>query len=268
MLCASVRKRGCLDQCPLKALQGHTLCGKHAKSKTVVLWADANRSLSAKLVRIQALIRGWLIRKRLQLGGPGVLSRKGLANDEDLETCEESSREDPFTYFAFEESGKIWWFSFQTIWKWCIRNPTNPYTKVPLSSDTRKRLRAMWYYQRRNKLPLPKAPAQFGERNQAYWNVILQTFEDYGFGQVAMSINIPKHAYNTMFRLLRDDIEVTMTNKAAKERVDKHIRTVLLSTSPLQLYLLQCAYTLMVILMIPKDPYELAFTVLSALYRM
>jgi hypothetical protein len=267
MSCAAVRKKGSTEKCNLKALKGHSLCGRHARSKCPVLWADANKTLSSNIVRVQSLVRGWLVRKRLSLGGPGVLSRKHLSNDEDLETCEESSREHPFNYFAFEESGKIWWFSFPTIWKWCIRNPTNPYTKVPLSNETRTRLRAMWHYQRRNKLPLPKGPTQYEERIRAYWNVIQQTFEDHGFGEIHVDIRLTKQSYSTMLRLIRDDIPVTMTDKFARERIERHIRAALASDAPLQLYSLQCAYTLMVILMVPKDPYELAFTVLSALYR-
>lgn len=268
MLCASVRKKGVLDQCQAKSLVGHTLCGRHLRSKTVVLWADANRSRSQKLARVQARVRGWLLRKRLALAGPGVLCRKNLANDEDLETCEESNREDPMTYFAFEESGKIWWFSFPTLWKWCIRSPTNPYTKVPLSASTRRRLRDVWYYNRRNKIQLPAPPPTYDERMRTYWNVIRQTLEDCGFGELHMNPNFTKYEYNVILRMIQDDIPVTMTNKFARDRVNRHIRSVFLSNANLATYRLQCAYTLMVILMVPKDPYELAFTVLSALYRL
>jgi hypothetical protein len=213
------------------------------------------------------MVRGWLLRKRLALAGPGVLCRKNLANDEDLETCEESTREHPLRYFAFEESGKVWWFSFPTLWKWCIRSPTNPYTKVPLSTETRKRLREVWYYHRRHKLPLPTPPPQFDERMRAYWNVILQTLEDYGFGEVFISMNISKTEYLAILRMIYDDIPVTMRNAFDRERVRRHIRNVFASNAGVSLYRLQCAYTLMLILMVPKDPYELAFTILSSLYR-
>lgn len=267
MICAAVRKKGSTEQCSAKAITGHTLCGRHLRCKTVVLWADANKTLSSKVTRVQARIRGWLLRKRLALAGPGVLCRKNLSNDEDLDTCVESNREHPMSYFAFEESGKIWWFSFPTLWRWCIRNPTNPYTKVPLSAPTRKRLREMWYYHRKRKLPLPLVPANFDERMRIYWNVILQTFEDYGFGEIYLSLNFTKGDYISILRMIRDDIPVTMRNKAAQERVSRHIKLALASVAPLNTYLLQCAYTLMIILMVPKDPYELAFTMLSAIYR-
>lgn len=268
MICSAVRKKGSVDQCQARPIAGHPFCGRHARAKNVVLWKDANKDLSGKILRIQTRVRGWLVRKRLSLAGPGVLCRKNLANDEDLETCEESTREHPFNYFAFEESGKIWWFSFPTIWKWCIRNPTNPYTKVPLSSATRKRLRELWHYHRRHKLPLPKGPPEYGERLRTYWNVIRQTLEDHGFGDLYLTTNLTKSDYVAMFRMIRDDIPVTVRNKIVRERVDRHIRLALTSPVPIETFLLQCAYTLMVILMVPKDPYDLAFTVLSAIYRM
>ena len=267
MNCASVRKKGSKEQCSAKAIIGHTFCGRHVRCKNIVLWADANRDLSTRLVRIQARVRGWLLRKRLALAGPGVLCRKNLSNDEDLETCEESNREDPMTYFGFEESGKTWWFSFPTLWKWCIRNPTNPYTKVPLSADTRKRLRAMWYYNRKRKIPVPFPPSQFAERIHFYWNVIFQTLEDHGFGEIYFNTNLNKNEYTYILRTIRDDIPVTMTNKAAMARVDRYIGIALNSRAVFHTYLLQCAYTIMIILMIPKDPYELSFTLMSAMYR-
>ena len=141
--CASVRKRGSLDQCPLKALTGHTLCGVHARSKAVMLWAVVNQDKVGAATRVQAWIRGILLRRRLRLGGPGVLRRTGLSNDDDLVTCESSDRQYPLDYFAFEENGKVWWFDFGTLWKWAQRStePANPYTKVPLSVETRTRLR-------------------------------------------------------------------------------------------------------------------------------
>ena len=94
------------------------------------------------MVRAQALVRGWLLRKRLALGGPGVLRRSLVTNDEDLVTCESKETIRPFEYFGFEENGKVWCFSFPSLWKWAVRShqPVNPYTKVPLDIETRKRM--------------------------------------------------------------------------------------------------------------------------------
>jgi RNase P protein component len=97
--------------------------------------------------------------------------------------------------------------------------------------------------------------------------VILQTLEDYGFGEVFISMNISKTEYLAILRMIYDDIPVTMRNAFDRERVRRHIRNVFASNAGVSLYRLQCAYTLMLILMVPKDPYELAFTILSSLYR-
>ena len=272
--CASVKKKGSLEQCSAMVLSGHTLCGTHARAKNVTLWVDIHKDKEAQLSKAQALIRGWLVRRRLWYSGPGVLRRKNLANDEDLETCEEASREHPFDYFAFEENGKVWWFDFSTIWKWCLRSavPTNPYTKVPLTTETRKRLRAAWGYRFRHRLPRPNEPDTFAERIAGRWNIICQTFADYGFGSINpnMFTGMLKGDYNVVFRFLRDDIEVAFAS-SSKTRRFVHAQCNRM-TGPLQLvdsntYILRSTYVLMSLLMQPKDPYVLAFTLLSALYR-
>ena len=272
--CASIKKKGSVEQCPTKALVGHTLCGRHARAKHVTLWSEFHKDRSQSLVRFQAIVRGWLVRRRLRYGGVGVLCRKNLANDEDLETCEEASKEDPFQYFAFEENGKVWWFHFPTLWKWCLRSsqPTNPYTKVALTSDTRKRLRAMWGYYQRYKLSRPEEPSAFGERLVGRWNIICQLFADNGFGNIdpRMFLHMGKNQYAVIFRFLRDDMEMVYSkNNKTKDFVVRHCNRMIHNAHLVQsnIYILNGAYTLMSMLIYPKDPYILAFTVLSALYR-
>lgn len=273
ILCASVKRKGCKDQCPTRALAGHTLCGRHARSKNIVLWKDANAHRSQGIIKAQAVIRGWLLRTRLAMAGPGVLRRRNLANDEDLETCEESSKEDPFSYFAFEESGKIWWFHFPTLWRWCIRKqtPTNPYTKVPLSAETRKRLRAMWAYNRRHKLPLPQEPANSIERMEGRWYIISQLLEDNGFGDLDPNwfSRLTKRQLVEIFHMIKDDIDVTISHQRVRASTRKFVTHALslAQTSSAPQYLLQASYVLMIILVTPRDPYTLAFTMLSAMYR-
>jgi hypothetical protein len=272
--CASIKKKGSTEQCSAKALRGHTLCGRHARAKYITLWVDIHKNKTAKLEKLQALIRGWLVRRRLHYSGPGVLCRKNLANDEDLETCEEFSKEHPLDYFAFEENGKIWWFHFPTLWKWCLRSyePTNPYTKVPLSQDTRKRIRSVWSYRFRNKIQLPEEPATLLDRIHGRWNIICQLFSDYGFGNIdpRMFIQMGKQQYTIVFQFLRDDMQIVFpeTSKTRKFVVTQCNR-ILYSTNLVQtnVYILNSTYLLMGILLYPKDPYILAFTILSALYR-
>lgn len=272
--CAAVRKRGSLSQCEAAALRGHALCGRHARCKAPVLWADLHRSRGTTVENIQALARGWLVRRRLALAGPGVLSRKGLGNDEDLFTCEVKDKQHPLEYFAFEDNGKIWWFDFPTFWQWCSRTyvPINPYTNTPLSSEVRKRLRELWYTRLHLRIQLPTEAPTYIERLQQRWNILSQTFRDNGFEDVhpAHFLDLSKSDYLSMFVLLEPDIETVFPETDPFRR-----RAVLLckrgksSAVALQSnqYILQSAYTLMILLGLHKDPYTMAFSILSAIFR-
>jgi len=124
----------------LKNLQ---FCGKHARVKIPRLWSDIN-STANKAIIIQKLWRGWSIRRMLQLAGPCVLKRSLLTqNEEDVVTMEEKDKVHPFDYFAIEEGDKIFWFDVRSIFRLTIDQlqPTNPYTRQPLTIDTRKRLK-------------------------------------------------------------------------------------------------------------------------------
>ena len=274
MLCASVRRKGSTEQCQAKALRGHTLCGRHARCIKPQLWAAARARDGDQLVRAQALIRGWLVRNRLAMAGPGVLHRSDLANDEELLTCEPKERQHPFEYFAFDENGKTWWFAFDTIWQWCRRShePVNPYTKVPLSGDARKRLLALWSYRRRHQLPLPAEAPTYGERLQSRWNVIIQAFADHGFVDIHPEtfLQLNRSELVSMFTLLKPDIEVifpiaTPTRDRAVRYCERAIR-VAGTLSPSQ-YVLQSSYILLLLITLHKEPYTMIFAVLSALYR-
>jgi hypothetical protein len=266
--CASIRKRGSLSQCKSKAVFGHTLCGRHARCKQPVLWATLHKPSS--IVRIQALVRGWLVRRRLALAGPGVLCRKNITNEEDLVTCE--SRVHPFEYFGFEEGGKLWWFQFSTLWTWCVRSstPINPYTKVPLDTETLKRLHALWSYHWRRLLPLPTETSVYQERVQHRANVICQVLANYGFGeidrQLFTSLSIPD--LSLMFRLIYDDIQFALPDThPSKSMILRYCLQApsVLRAKPNSLHGL---YILMVLLLRLRDPYVFAFTTLSAVYRL
>lgn len=242
--------------------------------KLPVRWADVHRHKSHRIARAQALIRGWLLRKRLSLGGPGVLCRKNLANDEELVTCVEKERQHPLEYFAFEENGKVWWFDFQSLWRWSIQThePVNPYTKVPLSNETRRRLRAIWGYLHRHHLSMPPESPYFSQRLQQRWNVLCQLFIDNGFVDVHPNnfLNLRKHELRSMLILLQRDIQVILREKdVGRDRILRlcgapiHSRNI---TEPTR-YAMWVPYILMLILAVPKDPYVMTFSVLSALYR-
>lgn len=274
MLCASVKKKGAVEQCTAKAIFGHTLCGRHARCKNVRLWADIHTKQIPSLVRLQAVVRGWLARTRLARGGPGALRRGNCANDEDIVTCEDKERVHPFDYFGFEQNGKVWWFEFPTLWKWAIRShePANPYTKMPIDHDTLKRLHATWSYHYRHRLPVPDEPIVYGERVASRWNVICQVFATYGFGSIdpRSFVRMSKMQYYTAFRMIHDDIRTVIpdTNpmKLIYLRYCIRMRQIVYAVQT-DHYILQSTYVFMMLLLRSRDPYIMAFTMLSALYR-
>ena len=274
MQCAAVKKRGSQDQCPAMSLRGHTLCGRHVRATTPTLWASAMGVRSPRVVKLQALVRGWLVRCRLRLAGPGVLSRRDLANDEELVSCESKDRQHPFDYFAFEENGKVWWFEFASLWRWASQShePENPYTKVPLSQTTRRRLRAAWAYRQRRRLPLPSESSVYEQRLRARWNLITQLFLDNGFVDVHPNnfTRLNASELRTMFVFLERDIQVVFSDKdPGKARALRLCRRGLHANPelPPTMYVLGSAYILLLILTVHRDSYNMTFNVLSALYR-
>lgn len=268
--CAAVRKRGSTDQCHSRALVGHTLCGTHAKCKSVVLWVTANQEKVLAAQRIQALARGWLIRSRLALAGPGVLRRKDLANDDELVSCDSASELSPMEYVSFVENGKTWWFSFATLWTWARSSPEpcNPYTKVPLSVETRKRLHRLWSVRRRRGELVPVEATTFRERLESRWNIICQIFAEHGLGAMNPELftTLTKNDYILVFRMLRDDLRAALPSPHALHLIHRCLITAW--TLPPGQCILQGSYAVMTMLLHARDPYPLAFYILAALYRL
>lgn len=273
MRCASVRKKGSTEQCSAKPVLGHTLCGRHAKCKHPTLWSDIHSTKLKNIPKIQALVRGWLVRVRLKTAGPGVLSRKQCSNDEDLNTYTEKEKVHPYEYFGLEENGKIWWFEFNTIWKWAIRsvNPTNPYTKVPLSMETRNRIRDMWVYGQRSKTPTYEESSNYQERTFQRWTVLCQAFHDNGFGDFNPNLfmRLTRGELHVMFSMIHDDVRTIFNDRDLNKQHLLHFCSRCRMTSGINtnLYLLQAPYYLLLMMSFFKNPYPLVFTILSALYR-
>jgi hypothetical protein len=272
--CAAVKKKGSMDPCPAKAVRAHTLCGRHARMRSPQLWTDAHRERGKGLLRVQAVVRGWIVRKRMKLAGPGVLCRKNLVNDEELVTCIEKERQDPMDYFAFEEGGKVWWFSFASIWKWTCQSfaSTNPYTKEPLTIETRKRLRELWAYKHRHREQQPEESTEYAERLRTRLNTICQTFHDNGFIDIQPSAfqRLDRSDYASLFVLLGRDIETVFpVHDPFREKALRFCRRTqeTIHTLPHNIYILHCVYTLKVLLSLHREPYAMVFSVLSALYR-
>lgn len=271
--CAAVRRKGSNEPCSVNALRGHTLCGRHARMRNPVLWVDAAVASTPPVIKIQACVRGWLIRRRLSYAGLGVLHRNDLANDEDIITCAEKGKVHPMDFFSFEENGKTWWFEFGSLWTWSMRNiePTNPYTKVPLSSETRKRLRTIWGYKRRHREETPQESTEIEDRMRHRANILVQHFEDYGFVGIQPSfiLRCNRAEFITFFILLQRDIETVIP---ASDPFRNRISGLCVSrTNPSYtsntLYMLNCMSALLYIITLYRDPYAITFSILSAFYR-
>lgn len=272
--CAAVQRRGSTDPCEVMAVRGHTLCGRHARMRNPVIWSDVNQPRVLPVVRIQACVRGWLVRVRLSYAGPGVLRRTALANDEDIITYNDKHRVHPMNFVSFEENGRVWWFEFASLWTWCMRNrdPANPYTKVLLSSDTRKRLRAIWGYKRRKREDTPIESHVFEERLEHRLTILTQHFADYGFEGVSVRslMLFPKMHYVSVFGMLRRDVETLLPEASPfRARISSLCEHRIQSANGISAhsYILQSVSLILHILSMYRDPYVLTFSVLSALHR-
>ena len=261
--CAATKRRGATTQCTANAILGHTVCGIHARAKNVELWKD-NNTKDIRVVKCQSYARRWLVLRHLRLAGPGVLSRKGLANDEELVSCGEPSSLYPLDYFAFEENGKIWWFDFASIWTWCLKSlePSNPYTRCPLSIDTRKRLREMWVMRNNRNLPVPAEPVPGDDRIRHRWMLLCQIFADNGFTDVSLDqlVRISRSSHIAMWRFLREDSKL-----AYKPSLYMLCRQLLDSNS--SSYIVNSLRMLIRLTTQQKEPYITVFNVMSAIYR-
>ena len=261
--CAAVKKKGSTLQCAAKALFKHSFCGTHAKAKTAEVWRDV-REKDLRIIKCQSVARRWLVVHRLRLGGPGVLSRKDLANDEELVTFVESSRQHPFSYFAFRENDKTWWFDFDTLWVWSLKSvdPINPYTRVPLTTEVRKRLRESWAYRIRRGLSVPVDSRDIEERIRCRWTMLHQTFIDNGFTDVLLNqlTRLPKNSHIAIWRMLRDDSAIT------RYLAGHMLATAIVNAGP-AMYIVNSLRNLMRVVTLQKEPYETVFAVMSAIYR-
>ena len=263
--CASVQNKASTDQCASAAMTGHTLCGKHARMKTPRLWTEV---VTKTPIKIQAMYRGWCVRYRLALAGPGVLQRKRCVNDEDLVTMEEKKRQHPFDYFGIEEAGKVWWFDVGTVWEWSIRTvaPTNPYTKVPFEHSDLTRLRKIHLYRRRHRIPVPSPSKDLRENIVRRWTVLAHIFRSYGFDDAhpEQFANITHTNLRKMFQLLIQDIQAMknpnhrVLGLCARGFTGDQSSTVGYTISSLNL--LSIALT-------DTRSYDIVFLTLSALYR-
>jgi len=183
--CASCRNKTSKERCPNNSLPGIKFCGVHSKLKTHRLWVDVN-DIERRTAILSKVWKGYSLRKLLKLAGPGVLQRSKCHNQEEILSFEPIATVAPVDYFGFEETGKIYGFDIRTMFDILNRsmNPINPYTRQPLTIETRRRLRELYAYRYRMKMPV------FYDNNklsgadailQNRWMQLCQIAEENGF---------------------------------------------------------------------------------------
>jgi hypothetical protein len=214
----------------------------------------------------------------LSLAGPGVLKRSLCHNDEDVVTFESKRVQNPFEYFGFEEDGKIWWFDILSIIG-CLNSnliPTNPYTRQPLTIDTRIRLRTIYKYRIYNRLPLchePTIKRKLDEVVEIQWMKICQMMYENGFEDVRpnhfSSLN-KQQLFILLNYLERDMSSLAMDHPktSIRYRWAAAIRRECLNfnESPSSKY--KVPSLLITLLNSTRDPYPFCFILMSALYRL
>lgn len=264
-LCESYKNKISMDRCTLKCLKNLRFCGKHSKMKNPRIWISSTL-ISESILKIQKIWKGYKIRNHLKLAGPGVLNRKICHNDEELVSFEEKNKQDPLNYFAFEENSKIWWFSIDSLVNWTIESPTNPYTKQPLTIETRKRLRELHDLNfLGNKLKI-----QSNIHTKAI--TIAQIMEENGFSDV----NYTRFEYISRLNLVKFTNFIKY-NLEFKLKDPKHILVKLLEYCLNQQYnfhtnyeflIFQYESILLYILRSFKEKFDICFIIMGALYEL
>ena len=275
-LCVSCKSQSSTDRCPNKAITGLTFCGKHVRAPVKRLWHVVN-DLDTKATLIQKVWRGYTVRFRLQLAGPCVLKRTGCHNDEDIVTFETKDKQHPFEFFSFEEDGKVWWFDVLSILG-CLNanlHPTNPYTRQPLSSDTRNRLRSLYRYRIHNRLPIVHQPAtkkNHTELIEHQWMKVVQILHENGFEDVHPNhfMSLSKNQLFILLNYLVNDMSVLAMEHPKTSRRYRWLVAIkrerdTFNVSPY--FRIQIPTLFLSLLNSMTEGYHFCFILMSALYR-
>jgi len=281
-LCASCKNKTSFDQCTSLALKGLLFCGKHIKCREKRIWAVLNGN-NTKAVIIQKHWRGYFIRQKLRLAGPGVLNRKDCHNTEELVTMDSKTEVHPLDYFAFREADKLYWFDIRSLYQY-VRNtsrPINPYTRQPLTLDDRKRLRKLCQIRKRQSIfNLHAEPvySDFSDLVGKKWLDVSQIIEENGFDDMnhLLFCSLNKTQLYIFINFIHLDLvayaaEHTTPNTSRKKYVE-WMKTLISKFVKYKYASLQASYnvarSLLSILNDSPEPYTLCFIIISSVCRM
>lgn len=281
ILCISCKNKTSTDRCTNTALSGLSLCGKHVKVKAPRLWNVIN-GIDKQVTLISKVWKGYFIRKRLRLSGPGVLNRTKCINKEELISFEDIKTVTIFDYFGFEENTKIYGFDIRTILDVFRRNliPINPYTRQPISISDRKRLRELYAYRIRNKLQ------NLYENNsldtvqlkiENSWRQISQIAEENGFYDVNpnLFLGLNKTQLYIFLSMIHNDLKTWAAEhkfRSSKRLLyiiwTHHVLKKFSNVHSISEYSFFVSSILLSILYDSVEPYNVCFIIMSALYRL
>lgn len=279
--CASCKNKSSTDQCPNTSLPGVIFCGKHLKAKEPRLWRYVNQA-DGKATIISKIWKGYDIRKRLKLSGSAVLKRSICHNEEELMTLESINTVNPLDFFSFEDGGKIYGFDVRTILESLHKStqPINPYTRQPIPMEARLRLRQLYGYRLRNKLPDRHDIVKFTNVDEFLTNRWLQVCqiaeEHYFFGvqpNIFMSLN--RTQLFIFLSMIFNDVRTWASEH--KELPSRRFRYAFWlqniinkfsTTQDPDEYSFYVSTVILSILYDCPEPYTFCFIVMSSLYRL
>jgi hypothetical protein len=262
-------------------MKGLLFCGKHAKAKVKRLWADVNNGKKHAIV-LQKVWRGYCMRKRLKLAGEGVLNRKDCHNTEELVTLDEKSKVHPLNYFSFREADKLYWFDIRSIYQILKQSavPANPYTRQPLSIDTRRRLRDVCRLRKRMGIENyhePPKPETFAALVSEKWLTVCQIIEENGFFDMnhLLFASLNRSQLYVMLNLIQQDLISFASEHPAGSRRYHYVtwlKSVLINFEKGRTQKLQASWAtsrlLLSILYDCPENYTVCFIIISSVCRM
>lgn len=278
--CASCKNQTSTERCPRKPLKKLLFCGTHAKSKYPRLWSVVNK-VDDKATLIQKVWRGYSLRNWIRLAGPGVLKRSVCHNDEELVTFDDKQSVSPLDYFSFEEAGKVYWFDIRSILQNSIDkvHPTNPYTREPLSIETRQRLRKLAIMRDRRKLVNlhdVNAPRSAETIILTSWTAVCQIIEENGFPDMSPMyfIGLNRTQLYVFIGMIKQDLvawsaEHTTEQSRRKRYVPwmRRLEDEYFAGTNVHMLTYITSKCLLAMLNDYPEPYPLCFIIMSALHR-
>ena len=275
--CIACKNNDSYERCPTETISGLSFCGRHVRSKSARIWHVVN-NLDDKITKISKVWRGYAVRRLLKLAGPGVLKRSMCHNDEELVTFETKDRLYPLDYFSFKEDEKVWWFDIRSIIS-CLNSsliPLNPYTRTPLSIETRQRLRHLYRYRVYYRKPIyhnHPANKSHSELLDFQWMRICQHLAENGFEDVHPNHFLTldrKHLYTLLVFITRDMKALTTEHPKSSKRYRYYaiLKREQEYFNSFQSPFLHFANLFLMLLNDSVEPYNLCFLLMSALHRL